>query len=86
VEVVYGNQILQRRWHINKGNPNRCRRRKSTRHDRLVETALKPNTKMLSGEDKRLLKQILNEKDIMIASARDLPLEIKKAIVKKAKV
>lgn len=54
--------------------------------DNIVEVALKPNSKMLIDKDKRLLKQILDEKDIIVASARDLPLEIKKAIVKKAKV
>jgi len=68
-------------WHI-----NFIKHRARQEIDKIVKMALRPGSKMLIDEDKRLLKQILDEKDIMVASARDLPLEIKKAIVKKAKV
>jgi len=54
--------------------------------DRIVEMALRPSSKMLSNEDKKLLRQHLDEEGIVIASVRDLPMEVKKKIVRKIKM
>jgi len=54
--------------------------------DRIVEMSLRPSSKMLSNEDKKLLRQHLDEKGIIVASIRDLPIEAKKEIVKKVKI
>ena len=65
-------------WHINFIN-HRARQEINN----IVEAALRPGSKMLSDEDKKLLRQLLNEKGIIVASARDLPMEVKKAIIKR---
>ena len=54
--------------------------------DRVVEAALRPDSTMLTDQDKQKLRQYLDEHGIVVASPRDLPIQIKKAIVKRAKV
>lgn len=52
--------------------------------DKLVEEALKPQSKLLSTKDKKELMEILLQKEIFITQPHTLPDEIKKLIVKKA--
>jgi len=52
--------------------------------DRIVEKALTPRSKLLNDKDKQALIQLLLKEKILITKARDLPIEIKKLIVKKA--
>ena len=52
--------------------------------DRIVEMALRPGSNMLSDQDKQKLREYLDKHGIVVASPRDLPTEIKKAIVKRA--
>jgi len=66
-------------WH-----QNFLRHRARQEIDRIVEMALRPGSKMLTDEDKQKLRQYLDEHGIVVASPRDLPMEIKKAIVKRA--
>ena len=68
-------------WH-----QNFLRHRARQEIDRIVEMALRPSSKMLSNEDKKLLRQHLDEEGIVIASVKDLPMEIKKEIVRKIKM
>jgi len=51
--------------------------------DKLVEEAIKPQSKLLSNEDKKELMEILYQKEIFVTHPRDLPDKIKKLIVKK---
>ncbi|RKX60795.1 MAG: hypothetical protein DRP29_01975 [Thermodesulfobacteriota bacterium] len=52
--------------------------------DKIVEEALKPQSKLLSADDKKELINLLLQKGIFVTHPRDLPNEIKKLIVKKA--
>ena len=52
--------------------------------DRIVEMALRPGSNMLTDQDKEALRQLLAEHGIVVASPRDLPMKVKKAIVKRA--
>jgi len=52
--------------------------------DKIVEEAVKPQSKVLSDTDKRELIQLLLQKEIFVTRPRDLPDEIKRLIVKKA--
>jgi len=52
--------------------------------DRIVEEALRPGSNMLTDQDKEALRQLLAEHGIVVASPRDLPMKVKKAIVKRA--
>ena len=54
--------------------------------DRIVEMALRPGSNMLTDQDKEALRQLLAEHGIVVASPRDLPIEVKKEVVKKAKI
>ncbi len=53
--------------------------------DRIVEMALRPGSKMLTDQDKQKLREYLDKHGIVVVSPRDLPMEIKKAIVRRAK-
>jgi len=66
-------------WH-----QNFLRHRARQEINKVVEMALRPNSNMLTNEDKQKLRQYLDEHGIVVASPRDLPMEIKKAIVKRA--
>ena len=66
-------------WHT-----NFIKHRARQEINNIVEAALRPGSDMLSDEDKKKLREYLDEKGIIVASARDLPMEIKKAIVKRA--
>jgi len=68
-------------WH-----QNFLRHRARQEIDRIVEMALRPSSNMLTDEDKQKLRQYLDEHGIVVASPRDLPIQIKKTIVKRAKV
>ena len=63
---------------------NFIRQRVRQNIDKIVEEAVKPQSKLLSDEDKKELIQLLLQKEIFVTRPRDLPLEIKKLIVKKA--
>jgi len=52
--------------------------------DKIVEEALRPNSKLITDEDRKALFQYLYEKGIFVSNPRELPIEIKKEIVKKA--
>ena len=52
--------------------------------DKIVEEAVKPQSKLLSGKDKKELIKLLLQKEIFVTHPRDLPLEVKKLIVKRA--
>ena len=52
--------------------------------DKIVEEAVKPQSKLLSTEDKKALIKSFLEKGIFVANVREIPIEIKKEIVKKA--
>ena len=67
-------------WH-----QNFLRHRARQEIDRIVEMALR-SSNILSNEDKKLLRQHLDEEGIVIASVRDLPMEVKKKIVRKIKM
>ena len=54
--------------------------------DRIVEMALRPGSNMLTDEDKQKLRQYLDEHGIVVALPRDLPMNIKKAIVKRVTI
>jgi len=63
---------------------NFIRQRVRQNIDKIVEEAVKPQSKLLSEQDKRELIRLLLEKEIFVTRPRDLPGEIKKLIVKKA--
>ncbi len=67
-------------WH-----QNFLRHRARQEIDRIVEMALRPGSNMLSDQDKQKLREYLDRHGIVVASPRDLPMEIKKAIVRRAK-
>ena len=52
--------------------------------DKIIEEAVKPQSKVLSDKDKRELIKLLLQKEIFVTRPRDLPDEIKRLIVKKA--
>jgi len=52
--------------------------------DKIVEEALRPNSKLITDKDRKVLFQYLYEKGIFVSNPRELPIEIKKEIVKKA--
>jgi len=54
--------------------------------DKIVEEALRPQSRLLSAEDKKAIFKMLLEQNIFVANSRDLPAEIKKEIVKRAKL
>jgi len=51
--------------------------------DKIVEEALRSQSRLLSAEDKKAIFKMLLEQNIFVANVRDLPTEIKKEIVKK---
>ena len=63
---------------------NFIRQRVRQNIDKIVEEAVKPQSKLLSDRDKREIINLLLEKQIFVTSPRDLPNEIKRLIVKKA--
>ena len=63
---------------------NFIRQRVRQNIDKIVEEAVKPQSKVLSAIDKKELIKLLLQKEIFVTHPRDLPLEIKKLIVKKA--
>jgi len=52
--------------------------------DKVVEEAVKPQSKLLSDTDKKELIKLLLQKEIFVTRPRDLPDNIKRLIVKKA--
>ena len=52
--------------------------------NKIVEEAVKPQSKLLSEQDRREIIKLLLEKQIFVTRPRDLPNEIKRLIVKKA--
>jgi len=52
--------------------------------DKIVEEALRSQSRFLSAEDKKAIFKMLLEQNIFVANVRDLPTEIKKEIVKRA--
>lgn len=52
--------------------------------DKIVEEALRSQSRLLSTEDKKAIFKLLLERNIFVANSRDLPVKIKKEIVKKA--
>jgi len=53
--------------------------------DRIVEMALRPGSDMLSDQDRQKLRVYLDKEGIIVASPRDLPMKIKKEIIKRVK-
>ena len=51
--------------------------------DKIVEEALRFNSKLITDKDRKALFQYLYEKGIFVSNPRELPIEIKKEIVKK---
>jgi len=51
--------------------------------DKIVEEALRSQSRLLSAENKKAIFKLLLEQNIFVANSRDLPTEIKKEIVKK---
>jgi len=52
--------------------------------DKIVEEAIKPQSKLLSAQDKKALIKSFLEKGIFVVNVREIPIELKKEIVKKA--
>ncbi len=52
--------------------------------DKIIEEAVKPQSKVLSEQNRKEIIKLLLEKQIFVTRPRDLPDEIKRLIVKKA--
>ena len=54
--------------------------------DNIVEAALDPKSQMLSDSDKQAIKEAIDKIGLLVVRPRDLPMELKKEIVKRAKI
>jgi len=54
--------------------------------DRVVEAALDPKSRMLSDSDKQAIKEAIDKTGLLVVRPKDLPMELKKEIVKRAKM
>ena len=68
-------------WH-----QNFLRHRARQEIDRIVEAALDPKSQMLSDSDKQAIKEAIDKIGLLVVRPRDLPMELKKEIVKRAKI
>ena len=68
-------------WH-----QNFLRHRARQEIDRVVEAALDPKNQMLSDSDKQAIKQAIDKIGLLVVRPRDLPMELKKEIVKRARI